>query len=168
MALKVNSASALDRRVMIHCILQSSRCVGSSGRKKERAPMPQEMSNTSIKVFFGTSRHNFCLGGYGSPSPPPPPPAPPPIASLKQSRIKRKREFSIHVSFPYLFLHFWNPCLRKHHNNKMKIWALVVTVSILSFAHVQFVPCLPCARSDMLPMLVAFYCWNSPSKYVKP
>ena len=36
--------SALDRRVKIHChLLQSSRCVGSSGRKKERAPMSQEM-----------------------------------------------------------------------------------------------------------------------------
>ena len=34
----------IDRRVMIHChLLQSSRCVGSSGRKKERAPMSQEM-----------------------------------------------------------------------------------------------------------------------------
>ena len=39
--LKVNSA--LNRRVMIHCILQFSRCVGSSGRKKERVPMSQEM-----------------------------------------------------------------------------------------------------------------------------
>ena len=69
---------------------QSSRCLGSSGRKKERAPMSQVKSNISIKVFFGTSPppQSFVWGNYGQT--PPPPPAPLFRLLWQQTKIPQK------------------------------------------------------------------------------